>query len=1107
MSNLAQYTFIPWFRQGLAVKINEKDSYAALGQDGSVDERVHLEIELFLEDTTISDKSISENIIRKDVAIYGPGDIRGIDNRAIIRTEPKAGINNYEANNLAYIEFYEEDFPWRYTPANPDDSNQTIAKRLRPWLTLVVLKDDEHTLNTQGEQGLSSITITQATIDISFPEPSEIWAWAHVQINRELSHTNGTPLVNDVTNELENNPDIGISRLICPRKLQKKTQYTAFLIPSFETGRLIGIDNKTTGIKVQQPAWRLTASGGAPAPDTNIEFPFYFHWRFHTGEYGDFESLVSILKPIITDPENGKMPMDIQSPGYALDGMADTPTLGFEGALKPPNFKSDPFQELQGNADFIEQLRKTLNLSTDLAEDQNNTDNTALDLDHPFYNAADNAVDDPIITPPTYGIWHALIPKLPVASDINKSWINELNLDPRYRGGAGLGTTTVQKNQEKLMDEAWKQVGEINKANEKIRQAELAKMVSGRIYKKHITRGSNDRLLSITNPMHNRVLSSDATRTVNQDFRNSRIPLVAKSAAFRRIVRPNRKLNRKINHQASTKTAIHQQLLSNFNRDEAKNDAITAAKLKILPINTLSIKETADAIEEQQQNYNIDSNFLARDAFVEFFLTRSDNTIANRNAWIAAINADSSLASDVRVLLIELVNAITAFQLQPDGDLKITLEQLTYEKFYGTGSSAKRYQILLIQKKDEVDIQHVGPITTQAEIQQFQTDFNLLQSVVTGMKTPTHLPVLSNFNLIKKDLRQKLHPALTISKRVISQIKVWNGVAMQAIEELKPVMAYPEFKDPVYEHLKKISQDFILPNVEKLPQDSITILQTNQRFIESYMVGLNHEMARELLWREFPTDQRGSCFRQFWDIRDNLFENDPEKQFDIKKMHEWRNSLGNNRARTWNENDPEDDGNIVLVVRGQLLLKYPNTMVFAQKAAYDINDPKEQRVLAPDSDAANIKYPLFSAQLEPDIFLFGFDFSIDQARGVRIRNNSDNPVTSNPGWFFVFKERPGQIKFGLDDYADEMGDTSGLPPTSNPNEWNDLTWEHLVDNKADLSTYCITFDKTLLPTSPPFGEPVPKWGNNAADLASILYQNPVIFARHAGEMLPKEEED
>ena len=51
-----------------------------------------------------------------------------------------------------------------------------------------------------------------------------------------------------------------------------------------------------------------------------------------------------------------------------------------------------------------------------------------------------------------------------------------------------------------------------------------------------------------------------------------------------------------------------------------------------------------------------------------------------------------------------------------------------------------------------------------------------------------------------------------------------------------------------------------------MPPEHDHALETNPRFIESYMVGLNHEMARELLWREYPTDQRGTCFRQFWDL-------------------------------------------------------------------------------------------------------------------------------------------------------------------------------------------------------------------------------------------------
>ena len=57
------------------------------------------------------------------------------------------------------------------------------------------------------------------------------------------------------------------------------------------------------------------------------------------------------------------------------------------------------------------------------------------------------------------------------------------------------------------------------------------------------------------------------------------------------------------------------------------------------------------------------------------------------------------------------------------------------------------------------------------------------------------------------------------------------------------------------------------PNINLIPPNSITLVETNQRFIESYMVGLNHEFARKLLWREYPTDQRGSYFRQFWDVK------------------------------------------------------------------------------------------------------------------------------------------------------------------------------------------------------------------------------------------------
>ena len=49
--------------------------------------------------------------ISKTAQLLGPGDIVGINQRAIVKTEPRNWVTDFEANYLPYIEFYEEDFP------------------------------------------------------------------------------------------------------------------------------------------------------------------------------------------------------------------------------------------------------------------------------------------------------------------------------------------------------------------------------------------------------------------------------------------------------------------------------------------------------------------------------------------------------------------------------------------------------------------------------------------------------------------------------------------------------------------------------------------------------------------------------------------------------------------------------------------------------------------------------------------------------------------------------------------------------------------------------------------------------------------------------------
>src|SRR5690606_38391302 len=96
---------------------------------------------------------------------------------------------------------------------------------------------------------------------------------------------------------------------------------------------------------------------------------------------------------------------------------------------------------------------------------------------------------------------------------------------------------------------------------------------------------------------------------------------------------------------------------------------------------------------------------------------------------------------------------------------------------------------------------------------------------------------------------------------------------------------------------------------------------------ESYLVGLNDEMSRELLWREFPTDLRGTYFRQFWDVRSQLradtTDADRERLRDIGPIRDWDSPLGSNLR-------PERGKNLVmLLIKGDLLTRFPTAVVFA----------------------------------------------------------------------------------------------------------------------------------------------------------------------------------
>ena len=138
---LATYTFLPWLRQGLSNSITQDEAAANPGLRPSV------AVQLTLRSEAVGAAVPDANLATTTVRLYGPGDVLGMEARAVFKTEPKHWITNFEPNNLAHVEFYDEDFPWRYTPAHAN----AASHRHQPWIMLVVLEEGEFTEgNAQG---------------------------------------------------------------------------------------------------------------------------------------------------------------------------------------------------------------------------------------------------------------------------------------------------------------------------------------------------------------------------------------------------------------------------------------------------------------------------------------------------------------------------------------------------------------------------------------------------------------------------------------------------------------------------------------------------------------------------------------------------------------------------------------------------------------------------------------------------------------------------------------------------------------------------------------------------------------------------------------------
>jgi hypothetical protein len=856
-----------------------------------------------------------------------------------------------------------------------------------------------------------------------------------------------------------------ISRLLCPRRLDPEMSYTAFLVPAFEIGRQAGTGADVSGITSADPAW--TRATAAP-----LRLPFYYTFQFHTSDEGDFESLVRRLKPQVLPAEVGIRPMDVSNPQPGISPAG--PPLGLQGALQSVLTQPTPWNDPPKSA-----------FQTDVQNFINNPD-ASFDPNQP----------DPIIAPPIYGRWHAAV------SAVERTvagWVNDLNLDPRDRSGGGMGTQVVQVERTALMASAWQQVDGVRAANDMLHQAQLARAALQQILRAQYVKAQPATVLSVTAPLHAKLLASP--RTVLATVRASRVPERMLSGTFRRVTRPRRRLG--------PASVTRPSLLERVNSGEVPVVPAPKPPDGLVPIDTIS-----------------------QSAAPQWMLG-----IAKYSQWILLaviillilLVVIAAAVGGIGTALVAAVVAIAAGIAVRNWLHSVSQQAAVAADFNPTNFTPQAVASATSNPGFSVTPAGVtsaaGP-TTGADSVQAAAFRSATSDLFTGLlDVPSDPPLAPALELatLKTTLITRLDPVTTVPRRTLALLKFNPRLQWTAADPLEPIMAAPDFPQPMYAPLRDLSPDYVLPGVELVPPNSLGLLLANHRFIEAYMVGLNYEMARQLLWNGYPTDQRGSYFRQFWDVSAYVPQaSDPtdpkalvELLKDIPPIHTWPTptSLGTHPNRT-----DIVANNVVLLVRGELFKRYPNAIVYAGKAKVVGN----QRVL----DDTDERYPIFRGTLPNDITFLGFNLSEEDAKG--------GTPQSPAGFFFVFQQQPSEPRFGLEPVED-----------TNPiTHWSDLAWTNFGgggDGGAPfklpdlgLTTRAQTIKQapwrlasqvfnlvvtstsvpdqlkpSLMPTRVAIAadaenpdDPANAWGVNSAQTAYILLRLPFRILIHADLMLP-----
>ena len=306
-----------------------------------------------------------------------------------------------------------------------------------------------------------------------------------------------------------------------------------------------------------------------------------------------------------------------------------------------------------------------------------------------------------------------------------------------------------------------------------------------------------------------------------------------------------------------------------------------------------------------------------------------------------------------------------------------------------------------------------------------------------GTVPPAQVPDPVSLTDMKSTVRQTLRPEVVVRKQMELRVPALATVLQDESSDVIPtrVTAGPVLDEALSTTLMAMSPTLLMPGVDEFPENAIHLVEADAGFVAALLAGANHEMARELLWREYPAAMNHTCFARFWARPDSGVK-------DIKPMDMWQENLPLEQL------GQAGGESVVVLVRGDLLRQFPSTRFL---------------LLEPGMDTP--RGPSFTGRLPPDVAFFGFDVS-----------PADVVTAPDSEWAVVIEEPAFEPRFGLDLASD------GTPLMS----YSELSWDHLTQQTGDHLR--IAPEETIAQN--PGLQDEATWGLNGAHMAFATHQQP-----------------